>query len=263
MSEAAWWFLQPSGILMLALAAAWASSAFGGGALARLLLGTVLVAWAAVVVLPLEAWLAEPLERRHLAPDPLPDRVDGVLILGGSVDWRASAERSQLALSASGERMLAAGAAARRWPDATLVFTGVTAEALAADFRPDPLATSLIFGPEYQGRRIEVLPGAASTYDDALRSLERLRPGPDETWVLVTSAWHMPRAWATFRTLGWTTVPYPVDPMSAGATVGFSTQTSPAGRLADLDRIVREWGAIFVYRNLGRIDASVWTAAAP
>ncbi|MEX2501282.1 MAG: YdcF family protein, partial [Trueperaceae bacterium] len=247
-SETLWWFLQPSGWTLLALLGAWASLAAGGRGLARGLVGLILIPWAAVVLLPLDAWSAAPLEARHPFPDPLPNEVDGVLVLGGSVDWRASTELSQLALGASGERMLAAAAAARRWPEATLAFTGVIAEALASDFRADPVPTSLIFGPEFERRQLVVLPGAASTYDDALRALDRLRPGPNETWILITSAWHMPRAWATFRTAGWTTVPYPVDPMSAGATIGFSPSTSPAQRLADLDRVVREWGAIWIYR---------------
>jgi uncharacterized SAM-binding protein YcdF (DUF218 family) len=30
-------------------------------------------------------------------------------------------------------------------------------------------------------------------------------------WLLVTSAWHMPRALATFCAAGWNVTPYPVD----------------------------------------------------
>jgi uncharacterized SAM-binding protein YcdF (DUF218 family) len=38
-------------------------------------------------------------------------------------------------------------------------------------------------------------------------------PGVDKSrpWLLVTSAWHMPRALATFRAGGWSVTPYPVD----------------------------------------------------
>lgn len=258
MTDALWWILQPSGLALAALAVAWLAALAGARRFARGLLGLVLVAWLAVVAAPVDAWLAAPLERRHPLPDPLPAAVDGIVVLGGAIDWRASVERDQLALNGAGERVLAGAALARRYPEAVLALTGVTPEALAHDFVAAPDARSLIFGDAFAGGAPVVLASSASTYSDALLSLERLQPRPGETWLLVTSAWHMPRAWATFRTLGWTTVPYPVDPMSAGADWGWSSWPAAAERLAGLDRVVREWGALWVYRRSGRISPDAW-----
>lgn len=263
MSELLWWWLQPSGLVLALLVLAWLAAtvraariAAGAGFLAVLL-------WGAIVVVPLGALLATPLEARHPPPRTLPAEVDGIVVLGGSVDWRASEASGRLQLGASGERMAAAAALARRWPDALLAFTGVTSDALASEFVPEPGPGSLFAGPEYQDRRIVVLPGVGSTYEEAIVVLERLAPRPGETWVLITSAWHMPRAWATFRTLGWTLLPYPVDRLSAGPRWVWPSLPGAAQRLATFDTIVREWGAVFVYRRSGRIAPEVWRDAAP
>ncbi len=263
MSDALWWLLQPSGLALAALAAAWLLGSLGARRPAAALVGAVVAGWLAVVALPVDAWLAAPLERRHPLPEALPDTVDGILVLGGSVEWRASVQRGQLALGASGERMIAGAALARRYPDALLAFTGVTAEALSHDLTDRPDARSLLFGDAFAERDPLILSEAASTYEEALLALQRLQPRPGETWLLVTSAWHMPRAWATFRTLGWSLVPYPVDPLAAGARWGFDGWTPAAERLARVDRIVREWGAVWVYRRTGRIAPEAWEDVAP
>ena len=257
MSDVLWWFLQPSGLVLVLLALVWLLLVFRsrGG----LLLVTLLVAgWATVVLLPVTHWIAAPLEARHPPPDSLPAEVDGIIVLGGAVDWRVSVARRQLNLGASAERVMAGAALARRYPDATLVFTGVGAEALAADFGGSPGPRSLIFGAAFEGRDPIFLSASASTYEDALLAVEQLPRRPGETWLLVTSAWHMPRAWATFRTLGWTTVPYPVDFVTGGEDVPPRTIGAAGERLADLDRVVREWGALWIYRRTGRIDEGVW-----
>jgi uncharacterized SAM-binding protein YcdF (DUF218 family) len=257
-SDLAWWLLRPSGLLLLLVAIVALAASMGARRLAAALAFLALAAWAGVTMVPVSAWLAAPLEARHPLPERLPAQVDGIVVLGGSVDWRGSAARGQLQLGASGERMAAAAALARRYPGALLAFTGVTAEALARDFVPTPSPGSLFAGPEFEDRRIVVLPGARSTYEEAIVLLERVAPRPGETWLLVTSAWHMPRAWSTFRTLGWTLRPYPVDSIAAGASWGWPSLPGAAERLAEFDTVVREWGAVVVYRRGGRIAADAW-----
>jgi uncharacterized SAM-binding protein YcdF (DUF218 family) len=250
--------VQPSGAMLVCLSLAFVALLLRAVAFARLLLAVVLVAAATVVVVPLHAWWAAPLEARHPLPDALPRDVDGILILGGAVDARASVEVGQLQTNGAGERVFAGAALAARYPLAQLVFTGTTAEALANDLRVFPNARSMLFGPQFVTRNVTFLPASASTFDDALRALDALGPVRGERWILVTSAWHMPRAWATFRTLGWTTFPYPVDTSSAGATIDWPLPEAFGTRLADVDRTVREWGAVAVYLRTGRIAREAW-----
>ena len=251
MTEALWGLLQPStllvGLVAMALVATWLRWA----AVAATLLTAFLVAVAAVVLLPVAEWLGAPLETR-VAAAPLPARADGIVVLGGAVDWRVTRERGQLALNAAGERVAAAAALAQRYPDARIVLTGSFGDAFADDFRATPTDASLFFGPHFAGRDVRYLGDARSTYEDALLALEAAAPGAGETWLLVTSAWHMPRAQGTFRALGWTLVPVPVDFRTTGE-LRVAPSWDVAETLADLDRLVREWGAIAVYRREGRL----------
>jgi uncharacterized SAM-binding protein YcdF (DUF218 family) len=250
-TEALWGLLQPSTLLVVLVAAALVATWLRWVAVAATLLTAFLVAVAAVVLLPVGEWLGAPLETR-VAAAPLPDRVDGVVVLGGAVDWRVTRERGQLALNAAGERVAAAAALAPRYPEARLVVTGSFADAFADDFRAAPTDASLFFGPHFAGRDVRFLGAARSTYEDALLALEAAAPRAGETWLLVTSAWHLPRALGTFRALGWTLVPVPVDFRTTGE-LRVAPSWDVAATLADLDRLVREWGAIAVYRREGRL----------
>jgi uncharacterized SAM-binding protein YcdF (DUF218 family) len=252
MSETLWALLQPSSLLVISIALALLATWARWHALAASLLTLVLAVVAAAVVLPVTEWIAGPLEEQ-VAITPLPASVDGIVVLGGAVEWRITAARGQLTLNDAGERVAAAAALAQRYPQARLVFTGVFGESFANDFRAQGNERSLWFGPTFEGREVHFLGAARSTYEDAIVALREAPPQPGETWVLVTSAMHMPRALATFRTQGWTTlVPYPVDYRTTGAaTPGLDWDV--AGTLADLDRAVREWGALQVYRGTGRI----------
>jgi len=251
-SEALWALLQPSSLLVAAIGLALLATWLRWHALAASLLTLVLAFVAVVVLLPVTEWIVGPLESQ-VAPAPLPERVDGIVVLGGAVEWRITAARGQLTLNDAAERVVAAAALAQRYPEARLVFTGVFADAFAQDFRAQPGERSLFYGPVFAGRDVRYLGAARSTFEDAIVALAEATPTAGETWLLVTSAMHMPRALATFRTQGWTTItPYPVDYRSTGeAAPGIDWDV--AGTLADLDRAVREWGAIEVYRRTGRI----------
>lgn len=250
MSELVWWLAQPSSVLAGALLLALLAAAVRWAAAVRALLAAATLLLAAVAFAPLDHWIAAPLERRHAPPASLPARIDGIVVLGGGVDWRVSAARDQLALNDAGERVVAGAALARRYPDAELVLTGLFAETAPHDFQARPDARSLLWGPELAGARF--LGEARSTYEEALAALEAVQPRGGETWLLVTSALHMPRALGVFETLGWSVTPYPVDYRTAG-TARWALRPNLARELAELDRAVREWGALRIYRETGRI----------
>lgn len=251
MNEAVWWILTPSSLLVVLLVLAYVAGRFRAGRAAAALVFLPLVLLLALLFFPIGDYLASPLENRYALPERLPGTVDGIVVLGGSVDWRETTERDQLSFDAAGERLMAALALARAYPDATLVFTGLFEDALTREWR-GATGERLLFGPELEGRDVVFLGEARSTYEEALLAIERARPTPNSTWLLVTSALHMPRAYLTFRAQGWTLVPYPVDYRTTPKVLP-RFEVRVGERLADLDRAVREWGAFLVYRSVGRI----------
>ncbi len=96
-------------------------------------------------------------------------------------------------------------------------------------------------------------PRAVSTWDNAVFSAELVRPRPDGRYVVVTSAWHMPRSLAIFRKAGWPElIPYPVDPMSGADSLRRPFSVAKGLLLADL--AAREWSAIGWYALTGRLS---------
>jgi len=64
------------------------------------------------------------LEQRFPRPPKLPDRIDGILVLGGAVDPRISLSYGETVFNGSIARVLAGVALARHHPDAKLALVG-------------------------------------------------------------------------------------------------------------------------------------------
>ncbi len=219
----------------------------------RLVALAVLLGLAAATV-PAGRTLRLALEDRFPPPSQLPAKVDGAVVLGGMVDPFVSRARGQLALGGAVERLLAFAEIGNRYPEAKLVFSGgsgvlgrqdaTEAETLRpylGQFGLDPARVV------FEGR-------SRNTHENAVLTREVVRPGAGETWILITSAFHMPRAVGSFRRAGWTVLPYPVDyhlEPNPPSIWGFDF----LGGLSSLHAALHEWTGLVVYRLSGRTDA--------
>jgi len=78
-------------------------------------------------------------------------------------------------------------------------------------------------------------------------------PDVEGPWILVTSAFHMPRAVGSFCAAGWhTLVPYPTD--YRGGSFWDQVGWDLADNLTDLNTGVTEWVGLLAYRVTGRSD---------
>ncbi|MCA9838212.1 MAG: YdcF family protein [Trueperaceae bacterium] len=252
-SDLTWTLLQPSNLVIMLILFSLLCLIFGGLKLGRSSLFLAVIFLLLPALLPLEDIVASPLENRLQTPLPLPNSVEGILVLGGAVDWDVSRSRQMLSTNNGAERMMAAAALAQRYPNAQLVFTGLFREIIPNEFNTLANPSSFFFGPEYSNRQIIYVGGARSTYEEALLAIETVKPQAGERWLLVTSAYHMPRAYLTFQAQGWTVIPYPVDYRHTGKLV-IKPTLKIAARLSDLDDYVREWGALIMYNRLGRTE---------
>lgn len=222
-------------------------------ALGRGLLGLGVLALVAVAVLPLGAWLLVPLEERFPAPRRLPERVDGVVVLGGAIRLSVSADRGSAELNEYADRMTTFAALARRFPEARLVFAGGSGSLGRREHREADFAVGLFADLGLDLGRIQFERDSRNTRENALFSRDLVRPQPGETWLLVTSAFHMPRAVGVFRRLGWVVTPYPVDYQTGGAqSIGLGFEVTRS--LTLLSRGLHEWLGLVGYRILGWTD---------
>ncbi len=207
----------------------------------------------AIVLLPLDQWAARPLEDRHPRP-PRPAHVDGVLVLGGALEQDIYADRGIPSLNGAAERMTELAALARRYPQARLVFTGGSGHLLADDATEADDARALFTALGVPPARMTYESTSRTTWDNAVFTRRLIGPQPGQTWLLVTSAMHMPRALGAFRAAGWEVLPWPVAYKTRGR--GLRWEETPGQRLGLLDAALHEWLGLLAYRLEGH-----WRAA--
>ncbi len=249
-----WIVLKPSNLLALLLALGFVLRVLGRRRTGGALIAGALAVFLAAVVLPLGAWLISPLENRFPEATTLPARVDGIIVLGGAISPVLSADRNTVALNGHAKRLVAFSALARRFPDAKLVFTGGSGDPFHPDLREADYVGPYLDAAGIALERVVFERDARNTDDNARLSKALVKPREGETWILVTSARHMPRAVGVFRKHGWPVIPYPTDYLTM-RTVGFGVGFNVAGGIAALDGAAYEWFGLAYYRLSGKIDA--------
>jgi uncharacterized SAM-binding protein YcdF (DUF218 family) len=82
---------------------------------------------------------------------------------------------------------------------------------------------------------------ARNTIENARFTKAIASPKPGQRWLLITSAYHMPRAVSLFREVGFPVEPYPVDWMTRGNVDLVKFFDRPVDALLRTDIGVREW----------------------
>ena len=253
-SKIFWFFIQPINLAILllgfALLALWRGRRKLAGTLTVVtLLGLVLAAWTS-----LGALLLTPLEERFARPE-VPAKVDGIVVLGGGLEGQINLVRGGYELNAGGDRFVETAVLARRFPEAKIVVSGGTG-ALILEGEPDAdtalrLFTALGIAPE----RLVLENKSRNTYENAVFTKELVTPQPGETWLLVTSAFHMPRSMALFRRAEFDVAPWPVDYRTAGDEGVGLFRDNANDSLQNTALGIREWIGLVAYWMSGRIDS--------
>jgi uncharacterized SAM-binding protein YcdF (DUF218 family) len=203
---------------------------------------------------PLGYMLLYPLEQRFPPWDSTLGPPDGIVVLGGSVDPDLSvAHRTEVVRSAP-DRMIAAAALARRYPNARVVFSGGSSNLLSNDAREADYAGAVFESLGVAKARLIMERRSRNTFENAEFSKKIAAPKPGERWLLVTSAFHMPRSVGLFRKAGFAVQPYPVDWRVGGREDLFTFTNLAIDGLGRTDLAVREWIGLVAYRATGKID---------
>lgn len=204
----------------------------------------------AIAVLPIGPALLLPLEARFPPPVTLPGRIDGIIVLGGSVSTGLSKTYGETVFSGSPARLLAGVELARHYPKARLALLGGEASLFPIGFSESQASLDFVEKEGIARGRVVLEEKSRSTHENALYGKERVKPRPGQKWLLVTSAFQMPRAVASFRAEGWPVIPFPVD-----FKVDPATAFRPGFNLIDgltLTTIAaKEWVGLVAYRLFG------------
>ena len=152
--------------------------------------------------------------------------------------------------------MTSAVSLALKHPQARIVFSGGDAGFFERGPQTEAEAAAALFkAVGIEADRIVVEDRSRNTRENALFTRELVTPRPGERWVVVTSAFHMPRAIGCFRAVGLELEAYPVDFRTDGRVW---PDRRPFGRLSDgmrmTDLAVKEWIGLATYRLAGYTD---------
>ncbi|MHB8886007.1 MAG: YdcF family protein [Methylovirgula sp.] len=202
---------------------------------------------------PLGALLLRPLEDRFPQPSAQLAAPTGIIVLGGALNSDLTAARGVPTLPESAARLTTGVALARRFPTARLIFTGGSASISGKGEPEAPYVRNLWLSLGVSADRMVFEAKSRNTWENAVFTRALIDPKPDQTWLLVTSAWHMPRSMGIFRQAGFNVIAYPVDYQTFGDDRDLRVPRSAPDEMAMLDTAIHEWIGLVAYHLTGKI----------
>lgn len=206
-----------------------------------------------IALLPVGDWALAPLENRF--PLNPPDQVDGIITLGGDEQTEVTFARGMPVALDSMRRYEMTLDMARRYPDAKLVFSGGSSFVVP---RPDTVqdaevAREIMNDIGVPTDKMIFEKNSRNTYENAAFSYDIVHPDPSQKWLLVTSAWHMPRAMACFRKAGWNVYAAPTGYFTTGKYT-LRSHFAFEQQMRELTLALHEYTGLAAYWLMGRTN---------
>lgn len=193
----------------------------------------------------------QPLEQRFARPAP-PAAVTGIIVLGGAMDTEINAIRRGYELNRSGDRFVEALRLAQLYPEAKILISGGSG-ALFPEGDTEAAAGARFFRDlGIDPARIIEEDGSRNTDENVQLTRQLVNPQPGDTWLLVTSAFHMPRSVGIFRKAEFPVVPWPTDYFTSGQDTFGLRLDQPAEGISVTTRAMREWIGLVAYWATGK-----------
>jgi uncharacterized SAM-binding protein YcdF (DUF218 family) len=256
-SKIGWLLIQPIGLITLCFAAILAVSLMKR----RTLLRVIALAGLALTLLGgqtnIGRLLLQPLENRFTRPIPPPDAagIAGIIVLGGGFDGHVTRMRGGFELGESGDRFTEAVRLARINSDVPVIVSGGEASLIGKTEGDASIAERFFAAFGIDPHRLILEAKSLNTHENAMFTKRNLPADRSGEWLLITSAFHMPRSMGAFRKAGLDVVPWPVDFRTTGEERFAIGRDDPIQAFAELSLAMREWVGLFVYTQTGRISS--------
>jgi uncharacterized SAM-binding protein YcdF (DUF218 family) len=203
---------------------------------------------------PLGNLVLYPLETRFPPWDATRGAPDGIVVLGGSIDADLSIAHDAAAFTAAAGRLIEAAALAHHYPNARVIFSGGSPNLISADAREADYAAAIFESLGVSRERLTMERRSRNTQENAEFSKAIAAPKTGERWLLLTSAYHMPRSVGLFRKAGFAVEPYPVDWRTGKHADILAFSPVAVEGLERTDVGIREWIGLAAYWITGKID---------
>ncbi len=252
LSKFLWIFLRPINAVLIGLLMIFIISKLGFRKLRATLIGLLSMFVFVTCFTNIPDYALSALEHQY-SRVPIDFEPAGIIVLGGGFDSKISTIYNTYELSAAGDRLIAGLELLKRFPKVPLIYSGGSA---AIDGKTEPEANSA-------RKMVEALYGndlpviyetkARNTWENAtLTSQIANEISSDGKWLLVTSAFHMPRSMGCFRKAGMNVVAWPADYRSEYQ--GNFWLTFKSGKQIIKSQIaIKEAIGLIAYHFLGRL----------
>jgi uncharacterized SAM-binding protein YcdF (DUF218 family) len=172
-------------------------------------------------------------------------------MLGGAQNLEETAAYGVPQINAAAERMTEFIAIARRYPKVKMVFSGGSGDLVSHNLSEADVVQRFAEQQGLEPGRILLEGRSRNTRENAVFARELANPRPGERWLLITSAFHMPRSAAVFKAVGWDVIPYPVDYRALPSKIQW--RAIMLKRFELFSMALHEWIGLAAYRVTGRI----------
>jgi uncharacterized SAM-binding protein YcdF (DUF218 family) len=216
---------------------------------------TAILILLAAATLPLGVLLIAPLEDRFpLPPSDLPPP-EGIIVLGGAIDDGVSKAHQETVFDEGDERLTEAVVLAKRYPEARVVYTSGSSSFAGKTSTEALQARKFMSQMGIPPERVTIEDKSRNTDENARFTAAIVHPEPSQRWIVVTSAFHMPRAMGIFEKAGFHPIAYPVAFRTRGRWQDDLRLTfEPTRNLRIFEIAVHEWIGLAAYWLSGRSD---------
>ena len=166
---------------------------------------------ALISFLPIGSYLTYIIEKEFHTNTKIPERVDGILILGGATNPLLFKEFDQISLNGSAERLVESVMIIRKFEKAKVIFSGGSGIVNRSDLGHSQVAKLFYKKMGVDINKIFFEDKSRNTHENIIYSKKIAKPKKNENWLLITSAFHMKRALLIAEKNNWKLIPYAVD----------------------------------------------------
>lgn len=182
----------------------------------------------------------------------MPHKVDGIIVLGGAFNSTLSEKTGMISANGNINRMIDFADLAQRYPRAKLVFTGGSGNLMNPERKEADDAKAFMEMVGMNTRRVTFERNSRNTFENVRNTHGLVTPKEGETWILVTSSFHMPRSVGVFRHFDWDVVPYPAGPKTDGQYKFWPTPFGVSNSFFMLGKATKEIIGSIIYYLSGK-----------
>lgn len=242
----------PEGLIGLALVGIAIGAWTGARRLVRVLATLAFVLYWTAANPSVANWLMASLENQHPVDANTLPRSDVAIVLGGAV-YNSSPHRPEPELGEAADRVWYAAQLYRSGRVSRIVVVGGNLPWWPGGLPEATLIQRMLVELGVPASSIQIGGTSRNTFENAAEAKALMKELPFETGLLVTSAWHMPRALATFAKAGIPVRPAPCDFRSSaeGGSGTILDWLPQSAAFATTNSALREWLGYYVYRWRG------------